>query len=137
MTSPMMMDSPYAHVHDLNPEQIDDLHGLYQKEWWTQTRCREELETMLANSDVVHGLVDPATGALVAFARALTDGIYKAVVFDVIVAEAHRGKGCGRILMDTLLERPELLAVKHVELFCKPPEYLYHFLTIFDQVGSY
>ena len=55
-----------------------------------------------------------------AFARVLTDGVYKALIFDVIVAGSHRDHGLGRALMDALLEHPRLKSVRHLELYCLP-----------------
>lgn len=75
---------------------------------------------MLAAGDVVVGLVDAATDRLIAFARALTDSVYFAMVFDVIVAAEHRGSGLGKELMQAVLARPKLAPVRSVELVCQP-----------------
>ena len=66
------------------------------------------VERMLAGSDLVIALVDGAGDRLVAFARVLTDFIYRAVVFDVIVASDHRGRGFGARLMDLLVARGQI-----------------------------
>ena len=78
------------------------------------------MRRMLAHTDFVFGFVEEETGQMVAFARVLTDRVYKALVLDVIVAPAHRGAGLGRKLMDAMLAHPELRAVRHWELYCKP-----------------
>ncbi len=74
---------------------------------------------MLERSDVVvaASLVD---GPLIAFARALTDGVYLAVVLDVIVAAEHRGNGAGALVVERLLAHPLIVAARSVELVCQP-----------------
>jgi predicted GNAT family N-acyltransferase len=75
---------------------------------------------MLAASDVVVGLTDRATDCLVAFARVLTDRVFFAMIFDVIVSADRRGTGLGEELMNVVLARPELARVRSVELVCQP-----------------
>jgi len=40
---------------------------------------------------------------LVGFGRATSDGVYRAVLWDVLVAEKHRGKGIGTSLVENLV----------------------------------
>jgi len=42
---------------------------------------------------------------LVGAARATSDGVFYATVFDVVVAPAHQGKGAGRLLMQGILAK--------------------------------
>lgn len=107
-------------VNQLDPNHIDQLFDLFEREWWTKGRTRDSIETMLAGSDAVVGLIEPDIGRLVGFARAITDGVYKALIFDVIVVPDHRGKGTGRMLMERLLAHPQLHGVRHKELYCRP-----------------
>jgi GNAT superfamily N-acetyltransferase len=93
---------------------------LYSYGWWTQGRERRAVKRMLEGSDVIVGYCDPSSDRLVAFARVLTDFVYKALILDVIVAAAHRKSGLGRRLLDDLLEHPELREVLHFELYCLP-----------------
>jgi ribosomal protein S18 acetylase RimI-like enzyme len=94
--------------------------ALFQTSWWTATRTAVAVERMLQGSDVVVGLVDPASDRLVGFARAVTDHTFLAVVLDVIVEPGYRGTGLGARLMDELLGRPELAEVDSIELVCQP-----------------
>ena len=57
---------------------------------------------------------------LQAFARVLSDFVFKALLFDVIVASAYRGKGVGEQLMDAVYHHPKLREVRHFELYCHP-----------------
>jgi GNAT superfamily N-acetyltransferase len=62
----------------------------------------------------------PHARELAAFARAVTDYAYKALVLDVIVAAPHRGSGLGARIMDALMQHPKLAEVRHFELYCAP-----------------
>ena len=104
----------------LDDTQIRRLHQLYQNEWWTKGRTLEDVRRMLEHSDYVFGLCEPETNDLVAFARVLTDRVYKAFIFDVIVAPEHRGAHVGAAIVDRILQHPDLASVKHFELYCLP-----------------
>ena len=59
-------------------------------------------------------------GRLVGFARAITDTIYRAVIDDVVVDTAHRGRGIGSQLMNRL--GAELSDVEEVFFGCDTSE---------------
>ncbi|WP_425413540.1 GNAT family N-acetyltransferase [Micromonospora rhizosphaerae] len=61
---------------------------------------------MLTASDLVFALVQRSADRLVGFARVLTDGVYLAVVLDVIVASHARDSGVGRMLLDAIVNDP-------------------------------
>jgi ribosomal protein S18 acetylase RimI-like enzyme len=94
--------------------------ALFQSAWWTAVRSSEAVDRMIEGSDVIVGLVDSTSDRLVGFARALTDGVFLAVVLDVVVAPDVRGVGHGARVMDELLARPELAGVDSIELVCQP-----------------
>ena len=108
------------HVERLDERSVRDLVELYQGEWWTKDRSLRDVRAMLERSDLVFGIVDPSSGRLIGFARVLSDFVFKALVFDVIVAPSHRGRGVGDALMRRILAHPRLRSVRHVELYCLP-----------------
>jgi len=110
------------HITSLTDTQVRELHQFYQKEWWTKGRSLEDIQRMLDHSDYIFGLsdADSETKNLIAFARVLTDRIFKAFIFDVIVAPEHRKHGVGKVIIDRILAHPDLISVKHVELYCLP-----------------
>ena len=57
---------------------------------------------------------------LIGFTRIITDFIYKAIIFDVIVSAEHRGDGLGQKLMGLVKNHENLKKVKHFELYCLP-----------------
>ena len=105
-------------THTLTDAQIDELAGLYRDVWWAHDRHRPDIDGALAGC-LPFALVDEH-GHLAGFARVVTDGVYKATIFDVIVAPAHRGTGLGQRLLDTVMEHPVVAQCRHVELQCKP-----------------
>ncbi len=106
-------------IEKLTEAQCDDLHRLYRNEWWTRNRDRSAIKAVLNGSDVVISFVDAGTRELVAFARAITDGVYKALILDVIVAPERRGSGLGDRLLAATIDHPALSDVEHLELYCR------------------
>jgi len=53
---------------------------------------------------------------LVGFGRATSDGVFRAVLWDVVVASKHQGQGLGRRIVEALLEEPALQQVERVYL---------------------
>ena len=118
-------------VHELDETLIAQLHAFFLREWWTEDRSLEETRCCVEGSQVCIGLTDDA-GNLIGFVRVITDYTFKALIFDVIVAEAHRGTGLGDRLIELVLEHLDLANVKHFELYCRPeiaPFYARHGFT--------
>lgn len=91
-----------------------ELQALFAQTTWAQHRSVEGIETMLRLTGA--GVTARSGGALVGFARALTDGAYRALIYDVVVDGTWRDQGVGRELVERLLE--QLSAVEEVRLFC-------------------
>ena len=107
-------------IHRLDEAHVRHLHALYQEEWWTAGRRLADVRRMLVHSSIVVAFCEARSDRLVAFARVLTDRVYKALILDVIVAGGLRGRGVGRRLLEAVLARPELADVRHFELYCRP-----------------
>jgi predicted N-acetyltransferase YhbS len=74
---------------------------------------------MLAASDIIIGLVDECD-RLIAFTRVLTDFIYRATVYDVIVKPSHRNMGLGSKLIELVINHPKLSSVEVLAIYCLP-----------------
>lgn len=109
----------YRIVSTLTKAQIAELTDLYRQEFWSRDRTEAGVEKMLAASDIVIGIVDDENH-LVGFTRVLTDFVYRAVIFDVIVKASDRQQGLGRRLLDAIIEHPQLQNVEYLGLFCLP-----------------
>lgn len=103
---------------DLTPVLVEQLVDLFQQEWWTKGRQKADVEKLMENAGLIFAFIDPSNDELVAFARAMTDGVYKAMIFDIIVKDTWRSTGLGRLLMETVMTDPVLLHIKHRELYC-------------------
>ncbi|WP_053365652.1 GNAT family N-acetyltransferase [Bacillus sp. FJAT-27245] len=108
----------YSIIEDFDFHRLVEVHELFQNEWWTRNRSFEDVKELISQSGVAVGLVCSQSSKLVGFARAMTDTLYRAFIFDVIVAEDVRGKGAGSILMNAILSHPKIKDVERVELYC-------------------
>lgn len=133
----MMESARFGVRHELSHEHVDHLVALYQGSWWAAERERSEVDLMLASTDVVFALIEKSSDRLVGFARALTDDVYFAMVFDVMVASDYQGRGLGRLLLDAVVVHPRLAQVQSLELVCQPDLVPFYRQWGFDRaVGS-
>jgi GNAT superfamily N-acetyltransferase len=104
-------------IHQLEEHQVLQLHELYARQWWTEERTLEDVKKMLVSSDLLFAYWDKQVDKLAAFARVLTDHVYRAIIFDVIVDEELRGLGIGKQLMNDIMKETD--HIERVELYCK------------------
>jgi len=109
----------YRVVHQLSSSQVDDLVALYANEFWCNRRTRDDVLRMLRHTDLLVGVVDDSN-RLVGFCRVLTDFVYRATLYDVIVHPARRGEGLGRLVLDAMMSHPRLRGVESTDLNCRP-----------------
>jgi len=100
------------------PVRGEDLVPLLRQTFWASNRSAEQVDKALRHSPIVLGVWQGRK--LVAFARALTDDTYRAVIDDVVVDEPLRGRGIGKAMLKKLLERLE--HVEEVFLACRDSE---------------
>lgn len=91
--------------------------------FWARERRVEDLEKAIAYSNpVVSAWQDDQ---LVGFARATSDGVYRATIWDVVVHPEHQSKGIGRKLVETVLSHPHVNQVERVYLMTTFKEKFY------------
>ncbi|ALG86688.1 GNAT family N-acetyltransferase [Gordonia phthalatica] len=73
--------------------------------YWGKWRSRADIRNAIDGSWRVVGAIDTATGDLVAFARAISDGVTVAYLADVFVVPSARGHSLGKKLVDEMIER--------------------------------
>jgi GNAT superfamily N-acetyltransferase len=96
-----------TYVFDADPQRIDrDVvwRFLTEQAYWGRWRDREIVEKQIDASWRTVGCY-AADGAMVAFARAISDGISLAYLADVFVVPEHRGQGLGVALIDFMIEK--------------------------------
>lgn len=94
---------------DINPQQ---LLALYSETDWACDRSLEDTKLMLAHTDVAISAWDGPR--LVGFGRVLTDYVFRASIWDVIVEQTYQDQDIGKGIIHRILTHPDL---ERVELF--------------------
>ncbi len=82
--------------------------------FWAKNRSEDQIKKLLAGSTIV---ISAWQGKrIVGFGRATSDGIYRAVLWDVIVPRDLQGRGIGKIIVEALLNAKKIQAVERVYL---------------------
>ena len=82
--------------------------------FWAKNRKINDLKKCLAKSDVVISIW--VGNEIVGFGRALTDGIYRGVLWDIVIDQNHQGKGFGKLIVNNLLSSKEIKNTKKIYL---------------------
>jgi nitroimidazol reductase NimA-like FMN-containing flavoprotein (pyridoxamine 5'-phosphate oxidase superfamily)/GNAT superfamily N-acetyltransferase len=97
------------------------LGGLY----WTEGLSAELMERAHVGASAWVVARDPASGAVLASARAVSDGARFAWLLDVVVRPDRRGRGLGKAVVELLLAHPALRSVAFVGLKTRDAHGLY------------
>jgi len=106
-------------IYIFSDKHIKQVHQLYKEVWWGKDRTIEDTINCVKGSQVCIGILDNK-GNLIGFTRILSDFIYKAIIFDVIVSAKYQGDGLGQQLMGLVKNHERLKKVKNFELYCLP-----------------
>ncbi len=93
-------------------QQLKDL--LEITAFWAKNRRLEDLKVAIANSNPVISVWDQ--NHLIGFARATSDGVYRATIWDVVIHPHYQGTGLGKKLVETVLSHPQVCNVERVYL---------------------
>ena len=99
----------YSDAKDFDPQH---LLALFEQPDWARGRAREDIQRMLAETDVTISAWDGAK--LVGFGRVLTDYVFRASIWDVIVDAHYQDQDIGKGLVQRILTHSSLV---RVELF--------------------
>lgn len=124
-----MNPTNFIPVENLTAAQFQQLLEMYRTESWSLKRTPEDVRVMLENCRII-ALIQPTNGDVIAFARFLSDSVYRAMIYDVIVAKKYRGLGYGRVLVEQLVRHPLLNRVERVELYCRD-----HNVPFYEKLG--
>ncbi|MBE9004920.1 GNAT family N-acetyltransferase [Fortiea sp. LEGE XX443] len=119
----------FRFVDNLTEIQIFQLLDLYKNEFWSKQRTYQDVVKMLNASDIIIGLVDDDE-QLIGFTRVLTDFVYRATIYDVIIKSSHRNQGLGVKLIDSIIHHPRLNQVEQIALHCLP-----EMITFYEHFG--
>jgi ribosomal protein S18 acetylase RimI-like enzyme len=93
---------------DDDPERVDVDAAwafLSTSAYWASWRQRDDFERQLASAWRVVGAFDQSNGAMVGFARGISDGVALAYLADVYVLPEFLVRGLDKALVSTMIER--------------------------------
>jgi ribosomal protein S18 acetylase RimI-like enzyme len=97
------------------PVDLVKVQRLFQETaFWAHDRQLEDWAIAIANSKPVVTAWDG--DRLIGFARATSDGVYRATIWDVAIHPHYQGAGLGRKLVETVLMHPHVNRVERVYL---------------------
>jgi ribosomal protein S18 acetylase RimI-like enzyme len=107
---------------------LNQLQALFKLgAFWAKDRSVEDLSVAIANSEPVISVWDGER--LIGLARATSDGIYRATIWDVVIHPDYRGAGLGRKLVETVLSHPRMNRVERIYLMTT------HQQRFYEQIG--
>ena len=118
----------YSNSQDLDPQQ---LLALFNQADWARGRTLPDIQHMLVETDVVISAWDGTT--LVGFSRVLTDYVYRASIWDVIVDVGHQDQDIGKGLVRRILTDESLAQVELFWLCTRRYQGFYAALGFSDQ----
>ncbi|WP_016949836.1 GNAT family N-acetyltransferase [Anabaena sp. PCC 7108] len=92
------------HASEIDLYQLQNLFNIAA--FWATERSIEDLGIAIANSEPVISVWDKEQ--LIGFARATSDGIYRATIWDVVIHPKYQGNGLGIKLVETVLSHPRM-----------------------------
>ena len=114
----------FRYAETLAMKELVQLRNLFeQSAFWAAGRCLEDLAKAISYSCPVvtawHG------DLLIGFARATSDGVYRATIWDVVIHDDYQGAGLGRKLVETVLSHPHMSSVERVYLMTTNQKHFY------------
>ena len=102
--------------------------------FWAKNRTIDDLKKCLSNSDVIVSLwID---NEIVGFGRALTDGIYRGVLWDIVIDQNHQGKGFGKLIVKNLLSTKKIRSTKKLYLMTTNKKLFYSQLDFKEVISQ-
>jgi len=100
---------------------------------WAQNRSISDLRNCLSKSDSIVSLW--INKKIVGFGRALSDGIFRSVLWDIVIDQNYQGKGYGKLIVNALLESKSVKNTQKIYLMTTNKKYFYSQLD-FHEVNS-
>jgi ribosomal protein S18 acetylase RimI-like enzyme len=97
---------------DIDLYQLQELFNLTA--FWAKGRSIKDWGIAIVNSEPVISIWDREL--LIGFARATSDGIYRATIWDLVIHPDYQGNGLGSKLVETVLSHPRMQKVERVYL---------------------
>ncbi|MEM6721016.1 MAG: GNAT family N-acetyltransferase [Bacteroidota bacterium] len=94
----------------------EELISLFSQTTWASKRKQQDIQKMLKSLQVFVTVRE--NGKLIGFGRALSDGVYRALIDDIIVDSSYQKQGIGRIIIENIVAQLE--GIDEVFLNTKP-----------------
>jgi N-acetylglutamate synthase-like GNAT family acetyltransferase len=105
----------FQYTDALSDADLSQLIELFQRAaFWARDRSAETMKIAIAHSHPVVTAWDDDD--LIGFARATSDGVYRATIWDVVIDPDYQGAGLGRKLVETVLSHPLMSRIERVYL---------------------
>ncbi len=116
-------------------QSLNQLQHLFlDNSFWAVGRSQRDLRRMLRGSEAA---VSAWQGQrLVGFGRATSDGIYRAVLWDVVVINDLEGQGLGRQIVETLLLAAPVASAEKVYLMTTNSQGFYERLGFREAISQ-
>lgn len=90
-------------IHNrFDPDKIDEIREVYQSAGWLK-HSNEVINKVFQKSDIITFAI--SEGRIIGVGRALTDGVFNAAIYDVVVHLEYQKIGIGSLIMSDLLEQ--------------------------------
>ena len=87
---------------------------LNENTFWARGRNKQQIRKMLFHSTVVVSLWH--NKKLIGFGRATSDLVFRAVIWDVVIASDHQGIGMGKLIIEAILTNKKINSVEKIYL---------------------
>ena len=105
----------FRYAKALDSSQLVQLCDLFRRTaFWGRGRTAKDMERAIAHSHPIAIAWDAQQ--LVGFARATSDGVFRATIWDVMIDPDYQGAGLGRRLVETLIAHPHMNRVERIYL---------------------
>lgn len=98
---------------------LDDLNGVFVAVGFPR-RDPEKIRVALEHTESVLWVENRKTRRPVAFARATGDGVFNAIIWDVVVDPSFQGIGLGKAVMERLMKELLEKGIYNIALYSEP-----------------
>lgn len=103
-----------------------DYWDLFQTTGWNKKYkfSIKEIESAIKNSWYMCSIYD--SDKLIGFGRVIADGIYHALIVDLIIHPNYQGKGLGSKLLDRLVNKCKKNKIRDIQLFAAKNKFTFY-----------
>ncbi|GAA0715616.1 hypothetical protein GCM10009430_10320 [Aquimarina litoralis] len=96
----------------------EELKIFFLQTSWAKDRTIESIQKLLKHTKIFVVIRNEDTNQLIGFGRAISDGVFRALLDDIVIDTKYRGNGLGKQIIRELLK--ELDEVEQIFLNTKP-----------------